>query len=277
MTMRALISADMEGATGVTCPDDCRPGSPQWDRFRRLLTGDVNAVAAGFFAAGVTEIVVNEAHASMRNILIEDLDPRVRLLTGRHKSLGMMEGAHEHPALVAFVGYHSAPGTPGILSHTFLGSEITDVQLNGRTMSEGYLNAMLAAEFGIAVAVVSGDDHTCADASEYAPSSWRVEVKQAVDRYSAVCRTPAETAEELERAARESVPTASLSELPESPYRCEVEFLGTSSAKMASLVPTVELTSPRRVRFEAASIERIYECFIVVSAMAKAAAEAVYG
>jgi D-amino peptidase len=275
--MRALISADMEGATGVTCPDDCRPGTAQWERFRRMLTGDVNAVAAGFFAAGVTDIVVNEAHASMRNLLIEDLDPRVRLLTGRHKSLGMMEGAQEHPSLVAFVGYHSAPGTPGVLSHTFLGSEITQVTLNGRTMSEGYLNAMLAAEFGISVAVVSGDDHTCADALDYAPDSRRVEVKRAVDRYSAVCRTPAETAEELRQAAREGVSSASLSQLPEAPYVCEVEFLGTSSAMMASLIPTVGLTSPRYVRFEAASIQLLYECFIVVARMGGVAAEAVYG
>ena len=275
--MRALISADMEGATGVTCPDDCRPGSPQWDRFRRLLTGDVNAVAAGFFAAGATEVIVNEAHASMRNILIEDLDPRARLLTGHHKSLGMMEGAQEHPEIVAFVGYHSAPGTPGVLSHTFLGSEITGASLNGRTMSEGYLNAMLAAEFGICVAVVSGDDHTCADALDYAPSSRRVEVKKAVDRYSAVCRTPTDTANELQQAARESTRSATVSLLPEAPYACEVEFLGTSSAAMASLIPTVELTAARRVRFETASIQALYECFIVVARMGGMAAEAVYG
>lgn len=275
--MRALISADMEGATGVTCPDDCRPGSPQWDRFRRLLTGDVNAVAAGFFDAGVTEIVVNEAHASMRNILIEDLDPRVQLLTGHHKSLGMMEGAQVHPALVAFVGYHSAPGTPGVLSHTFLGAELTGASLNGRTMSEGYLNAMLAAEFGICVAVVSGDDHTCADALDYAPSSRRVEVKRAVDRYAAVCRTPTATAGELQQAAREGATSATLSPLPEAPYVCEVEFLGTSSAMMASLVPTVERTGPRSARFETASIQALYECFIVVCRMGGMAAEAVYG
>jgi D-amino peptidase len=132
--MHALISADMEGVTGVTCPDDVRPGSPQWDRFRRLFTGDVTAVCAGFFDAGVTEVTVNDAHWSMRNLLLEELDPRVRLLTGNHKPFGMMEGIQQRPELVAFLGYHSGPGEPGVLSHTFVGFEIFQVVLNGRAM-----------------------------------------------------------------------------------------------------------------------------------------------
>ncbi|MFD1045998.1 M55 family metallopeptidase, partial [Kibdelosporangium lantanae] len=30
--MRIMISADMEGATGVTWTDDVRPGTEQWQR-----------------------------------------------------------------------------------------------------------------------------------------------------------------------------------------------------------------------------------------------------
>ena len=59
--MRALISTGMEGATGGTCPDACRPGSPLWDRFRKLLTADVVAVTEGLCDAGADDIVVNEA------------------------------------------------------------------------------------------------------------------------------------------------------------------------------------------------------------------------
>ena len=91
----------MEGATGVTCPDDCTPGSPRWDRFRSLFTADVAAVCAGFFAAGVTEVTVNEAHSTMRNLILEALDPRVCLLTGHHKPFGMMEGITARPAAMA--------------------------------------------------------------------------------------------------------------------------------------------------------------------------------
>lgn len=275
--MRVLISADMEGATGVTCPDDCRPGSRQWERFRVMLTGDVNAVAAGFVDAGIDDVIVTEAHSSMRNIHLEHLDPRVRMVTGRHKTYSMLEGIQSRPELVAFVGYHSAPGTPGILSHTFLGREITDVRLNGRIMSEGYLNALLAAEYGAKLALVAGDDVTCADARDYAPTAQCVAVKEAVDRHTALCLTPAASGSLLREAARDSVKRADICPLPPAPYSCTVEFQATNSAAAAELIPSVERSADRTVTFTFDTVAETYRCFTVVCRIAKGAAEAVYG
>src|ERR671914_752963 len=90
--VRIMISADMEGATGVTLTDDVAPGTEQWQRFRRMFTGDVNACVAGLFDGGASDVLVNEAHSSQRNLLLEDLDGRARMLTGRHKPLSMMQG-----------------------------------------------------------------------------------------------------------------------------------------------------------------------------------------
>jgi D-amino peptidase len=275
--MHALISADMEGATGVTCPDDVRPGSPQWERFRCLLTGDVRAVCDGFFEAGVTEVTVNEAHSKMRNLLIEELDPRVRLLTGNHKPFGMMEGIQRRPDLVAFVGYHAGPGEPGVLSHTFVASEIFEVTLNGRAMTEGYLNSLLAAEHGARLALVAGDDLTCADAENYAPKAQKVAVKEAIDRYTALCLTPARTASLLRSAAAAGARAAEGPPLPPGPYRCEVTFVGTSSAAMAACVPTVQRLSPRAVTFTKDTIAELYPCFQVVTKIGAGAAEPGFG
>jgi D-amino peptidase len=275
--VRVLISADMEGASGVTCPEDCRPGSPQWDRMRHLFTGDVAAVGDGYLEAGVREVLVNEAHSTMRNLLVERLDPRMRLLTGNHKSLGMLEGIQDRPELVAFVGYHSGPGTEGVLSHTWLGYEVYSATLNGRPMSEGYLNALLAAEYGSPVALVSGDDVTCAEAGQYAPAAELVEVKRAVDRYTAVCVPPAATGPMLRAAAVRSVASPAVSRLPDPPYRCEVEFVGTSSAGTAAWIPTVERTGPRRVSFQAATIRQLYQCFMAVARLGGSATEPRFG
>lgn len=267
----------MEGATGVTCPDDVRPGSPQWERFRRVFTGDVVAVCAGLFDAGVTEVTVNEAHSTMRNLLLEELDPRVRLLTGHHKPFGMMEGIQQRPDLVAFVGYHAGPGEPGVLSHTFVGFEIFGVTLNGRAMSEGYLNSLLAAEYGARLALVSGDDLTCADAESYAPGAEKVAVKEAVDRYTAVCLTPVRTSSLLRSGAAAGALTGQVPPLPPGPYRCEVTFTGTSSATMAACVPTVRRIAPRTVAFEQDTVAELYPCFRVVARMGAGAAEPGYG
>lgn len=275
--MKVLISADMEGATGVTWPDDVRPGAPQWERCRRLFTGDVSAVVAGYVDAGATDVLVNEAHSTMRNLLLEELDVRGRLLVGRHKPLGMMQGLQDGVELVAFVGYHAGAGDPGVLSHTVLASEITGVWLNGEPASEGRMNAALASEFGARVVLVSGDDRACADAETYAPASRKVAVKQAVDRYSAICLPPARTAEMLREAAIASVKAPPHGPVASPPYTYEVELLGTSSAAAATAIPGVEQTGPRRVQFTLARMLDAYRCFRAVAVLGWAAHEDRYG
>ena len=41
--MKILIAADMEGITGVVDGDQTNPSHAEYNRFRRLMTGDVNA------------------------------------------------------------------------------------------------------------------------------------------------------------------------------------------------------------------------------------------
>ncbi|MGW2856574.1 M55 family metallopeptidase, partial [Streptomyces sp. NPDC001215] len=79
--MKILISADMEGATGVTWPADVLPGTPQWERCRAMFTSDVNAAVLGFLDGGADEVLINEAHWTMRNLLLERLDDRAQMLT----------------------------------------------------------------------------------------------------------------------------------------------------------------------------------------------------
>src|SRR5579875_1644020 len=192
--MTILISADMEGATGVTWPGDVEPGTEQWQRCRRMLTSDVNAAIAGFLAAGTESVLVNEAHATMRNLLLEELHPRAVMLTGRHKDLSMVEGIQRPEVTgVAFVGYHAAAGSEGVLAHTYLANSVTSVRVNGENGSEGRLNSYVAAEFGVPVLLVTGDDRACEDATGpagYAPGAQAVAVKDCVSRYAAVCRRP---------------------------------------------------------------------------------------
>ena len=206
MAVRILISADMEGATGVTTTDDVTPGTHAWRRFRTLLTADVNACVAGLADGGATDILVNEAHSTQRNILIEDLDPRATLLTGRHKPLSMMQGIDTGMDGVVFLGYHTGAGAPGVLAHTYLENSITEVRLDGAPASEGHLNAALAAEHGVPVLLITGDDHTCAE--PYARDTPTAVVKHAISRYAAICHPPAVTATRIHTAAHHAMTRA---------------------------------------------------------------------
>ncbi|PFG57508.1 D-aminopeptidase DppA [Amycolatopsis sulphurea] len=275
--MRILISADMEGATGVTWTDDVVPGTSQWQRLRTLFTGDVNAVLAGLFAAGAEDVLVNEAHSSQRNLLLEDLDPRARMLTGRHKPLSMMQGVDSGVDGAVFLGYHAGAGFDGVLSHTYLENQITGVWLDDVPASEGRLNAALAAEYGVPVLLVSGDDHTCEDAREYAPEAELVAVKECVSRYAAICLPPARTAELLTAGARQAMARAGRGERNPGRHRIEVEFDASHLAQATAVIPTVEQIGVRRVGFEAPSMTEAMKAFKVVTAIAGGAVQGIYG
>ncbi|MEU3016872.1 M55 family metallopeptidase [Nocardiopsis sp. NPDC007018] len=277
--MKILISADMEGATGVTWPADCEPGTEQWQRCRSLFTSDVNAAIGGLFEGGATEVLVNEAHSTMRNLLLERLDERATMITGRHKELSMVEGVQSGDVDgIVFLGYHCAAGEDGVLAHTYLPNALTGVWLDGHVASEGYLNAAVVAEYGTPVILVTGDDLACADAARYAPSAPTVAVKDHVSRYAARCRPPARTAADIREAARGAVALAGRGESVErSPKTLEVEVDSAQLAQAAAIVPGVTRTTPRRVEYTSPDAYEMIRTFKAVCTLISNAMEKDYG
>jgi len=249
---RVLISADMEGATGAVLPADVTAGTPSYERVRRLLTGDVNAAIAGFLDAGADEVVVNDAHCGMANILLEELDPRATLIVGRQKPLGMLQGLEPGVDALAFVGYHTGAGEHGVLAHTYLSHSVLAVRLDGRPADEGSFNALVAAEMGVPVVLVTGDDLTCAGAARYAPGCRTVAVKTAISRHAAICRTPSATSADIRREAAASLATAPVRPTtPSSSHVLEVDVDSPYLAERASALPGVEIGDSRTIRLEA--------------------------
>jgi D-amino peptidase len=265
--MKVLISADMEGVTGVTAPDDIQPGTVSYERFRRLFLRDVNAAIAGAFDGGATEVLVNEAHDGMRNLLIEDLDDRAQLIAGNHKPFIMMEGIDRDVDLVFFVGYHAPTGEAGVLSHTFSGKGFTDIRLNDETCSEARMNAMLAGSFGVAVGLLTGDQAACADATRYIPGVRTVAVKEQIDRYAAICLPPARTEPMIREAAARACKDARAHSplVAEPPFRWAVSFTNPSFAQRAALIPSVERVDVRTVVWSSDEFPSSFNTFAAVA------------
>ncbi|MGH2595632.1 MAG: M55 family metallopeptidase [Actinomycetota bacterium] len=256
--MRVLVSADMEGATGTTGWKDVEPGQPAFERFRRLLTRDVNAAVEGAFDGGATEVVVNEAHDGMRNILIEELDDRAQLISGLHKPLVMMAGIDDCD-VVFFVAYHARAGEPGVLAHT-LTDDYVNVDLNGEPASEARLNAVLAGRSDIPVAVVSGDDVICAEAEKLFQGVRTAVVKYAIDNFSARCVTPRVSADRIREAARLSL-TERGTLAPyrvDPPYTVRVTLREPAQAGAVSMVPGVVRESSTTVAFTSEDYRHVY-------------------
>ncbi|MFD9506555.1 M55 family metallopeptidase [Streptomyces mirabilis] len=277
--MKILISADMEGATGVTWPADVLPGTPQWERCRPMFTSDVNAAVLGFFDGGADEVLINEAHWSMRNLLLEQLDDRAEMITGRHKTLSMVEGVqHGDVDGIAFVGYHTGAGTEGVLAHTYLPNSITGVWVNDVRASEGLLNSHVVAEYGVPVVLVTGDDLTCEDALGYAPEALKVAVKDHVSRYTAVCRTPARTAADIRAAAKAAASLAVRQEpLVGGPFTVALEFDAEHLSMAATVVPGVRRVGERKVECTSDTMYEGIRTFKAVTTIVSAAVEEQYG
>jgi len=198
--MRVYLSADMEGITGLVDADDVQPGGRDYERGRSMMAEDVNAAVRGALAAGAGDILVNDAHGPMRNLLPEALHPAARLVRGKPKQMTMLEGlTGEYDAMVC-VGYHSRAGAPGVLSHSFMGHEIEDIWLDGRPVGEIGLAHATAAALGVPVVALTGDDAACAEMAEWDASVATVPVKYAHGRFAAELRPEAEARKAIEDA-----------------------------------------------------------------------------
>ncbi|HKM50025.1 MAG TPA: M55 family metallopeptidase [Candidatus Bathyarchaeia archaeon] len=278
--MRVYISADMEGATGVTNSDDVFSDRPGFERFRRLLTRDVNSVVEGAVDAGATEILINESHGPARNILIEELNSHAEMITGYYKPLGMMEGINESFDAAMFVAFHAMSGTDAaVMDHTIRGKEVLKLTINGKPVGEIALCSAVAGWFNVPVVLVTGDDKVAAEAKALLGDVETVIVKQALNRFVARCAPPEVTTKKIRHGAK-----TALSRIKDfkpykldTPVRFDVDFNSTAVASMAALLPEVTREGPRSISFRADNFIDAYKRFRATVILGTTAADSVYG
>jgi D-amino peptidase len=264
--VKVLISADMEGTCGVVSwvqvmpPEYGGAGEPtasgEYERARARMTREVNAAVEGALAGGAEEVVVNDSHDGMRNLLPEELHPACRFVSGSDKPLGMVQGV-DLPGVgaVFYTGYHAKAGTPAApLAHTWTGW-LNDVRLDGRSVGEFGINAVVAGHFGVPVGLVTGDERAVAQTRELLGEGVvGVAVKEGFSTFAALHLHPAR-AQELIRAGAEAAVRRADDLAPFIlPAGClvELDFDHQARADQAAVVPTVERAGERTVAFRPA-------------------------
>jgi D-amino peptidase len=155
--VKVFISVDMEGIGGIGTSAMTNPAGKDYALGRKLMTDEVNEVVRAIYQRGPAEVLVNDSHGDMQNLLHTELDPRVTYIQGAIKPLGMVEGLDSTYDAVIFVGYHSRAGTAnGFLAHTGTGA-VKGLWLNDIEVGEGELNAAYAGALGVPVVMASGD------------------------------------------------------------------------------------------------------------------------
>jgi len=240
--LKVFISADMEGVGGVsTWRVQADSKGREYEKFRVLMTKEVNAAIAGAFDAGATEVLVGDSHGDGQNIDVELLDKRVRLIRAWPRPLGMMQGIDATFGAVVFVGYHAAEGRgSAVLSHTINGT--MEVELDGVAVPEAGINAAIAGDFGVPVVFLSGDQTICEDARKLLGPIETAAVKDATGFYSASMMHP----EEAQKLVREGVRRGVERRRELKPYRVarpvrlQLRFHNVVDAEAISLLPGVE-------------------------------------
>jgi D-amino peptidase len=265
------LVTDMEGLAGVvrnaTEMSVGRGGSsPDHQRFRQELTDEVNSAIAGARAAGATQFFVVEGHGAnnFRNILVEQVDPEALLLRGWPRPNVMETGINSKFNVMMVVGNHPNAGTPGIIAHSYAFSSFT---VNEQKLDESGISAFIGGEYGVPLAMVSGDDSYIAEMKELlGPALETVTVKIALGGSSGAMMPLAKVHAEIKAAAMRAVQRVKAGELKplrfEKPYRvkyCLRTFPPWQldlMAKPAGIQPD-SATGPRCYTYETDSAEKV--------------------
>ncbi|MEO7095554.1 MAG: M55 family metallopeptidase, partial [Polyangiales bacterium] len=227
--MLVHLSVDIEGIAGVVHTDQARRSGHDYALARQWMTREANAAVLGAFDGGASGVVIVDAHGDMRNLLLDELDPRVEVVSGSLKPMSMVHGVSSRFGVALFVGYHAGAGSRnGILDHTYSSKVIARCRIGDRDFDETALNAMVCGEQGVPVGLVTGDSTVCARAEETLGDVETVVVKEAVSRHAARSVMPSVACERVQEGARRAVKGAIDRRfrpfLPPPPHRLELDF-----------------------------------------------------
>ncbi|WP_047981145.1 M55 family metallopeptidase [Ornithinibacillus contaminans] len=268
--MKLYLSVDMEGITGL--PDYTYVSSSQhnYERARKIMTDETNYILDTAFKTGAKEVLVNDSHSKMNNILIDQLHPEAQLITGDVKTYSMVQGLDDSFDGAMFIGYHARAGMPGVMSHSMIHA-VRNFYINDQQIGELGMNALLAGYFGVPVLLVSGDDETAKEAEELIPNVTTVVVKEAISRSAAKSLTPKKAGELLQQKVTQALENKQNAQplIPPDNPTLKIEFANYGNAEWASLMPGAEIIPKTTiVKYEAKDMLEAYRALLVMIELA---------
>ena len=250
--MKLYISADIEGTTGIAHWDEADHAKPDYTDFRKQMTAEVKAACEGANQAGVKEILIKDAHASGRNLIVSELPENIKIIREwSGHPFSMMQGIDDTFNAAMFTGYHSRAGSDAnTLAHT-LADDIMYIKVNGNYASEFLFNSYTAAYMGVPVVMITGDKGLCKEAKMINPHITTVAVNQG-EGASTISIHPHKAVKKIKSAAKKAL-TGNLNKckikLP-SKFETEVLFTDSRKAYKNSFYPGAEMPAVGTIRFQ---------------------------
>lgn len=264
--MRLYISCDMEGTAGICSWMQCDPSNRhEYPIYRRYMSQEVRAAVDGARAAGAADIVINDSHWDMRNLLWDELPSDVRVISGGRKPFSMAEGLGAGFDGAFFTGYHARVGEANsVLAHTYTADSLYNVRINGVLCSEALLNAAMAGMYGIPLLLVSGDRVVVEHVKEHMPWVEGVVVKESIGHYAADSITPKAAQAALREGAARAIRNASTAKpfTFDGPITMEIDTARVEQADFIELMPGFQRIDGRTLRFAHDDYHQIFRAFV---------------
>jgi D-amino peptidase len=254
--LKVYISADMEGITGVASDQQLGPTGFEYSQARQWMTAEVLAAIAGAREAGATEFVISDSHGNGQSLLIDRFptDIPITVVRAFPRPLGMMEGIDSSFAAAIFIGYHTSTSSlTGVRAHTMSSALLTRVAINGTSMSEGGVNAAIAAHFGVPVVMVTGDDQIVAETKQRLGNIEGVAVKRAIGFHGAATLLPEVAQARIRQTAKTAVTRRAEMKhyTMTKPLTVEVSFKNYRPVEMLSYLSNIQRIDSHTVRYVA--------------------------
>ncbi|MGM8213821.1 M55 family metallopeptidase [Virgibacillus sp. W0430] len=268
--MKLYTSVDMEGVTGIPDMTFVDYSLHNYDRARKIMTDEVNTVIATALENGCTEIVVNDSHSKMNNILVDHIHEGAQLITGNVKPLSMVQGIDDTYSGAMFIGYHARAGQFGVMSHSMIHA-VRNFYINDHPIGEMGINAYVLGYYGIPLLLVTGDDQAAREAEALIPNITTATVKQTISRSCVKSLTPKKAHALIARKVIEAIENKhNIKPLapPKEPI-LKIEFNNYGQAEWANLMPgTVIEPGTTIVRFKAKDMIEAYKAMVVMTELA---------
>lgn len=268
--MKYFISVDMEGITGLPDHTFVDSSKHNYERARRIMTDEANAIIEGLLKAKATSILVNDSHSKMNNLLVEELNPAAELITGAVKPYSMVQSLDASYDGAIFAGYHARAGMPGVMSHTMIFG-VRTMYIDDVEIGELGFNAYVAGHFGVPVIMVAGDDGACREAEALIPNVTTVAVKKSITRQAVQTLVPSMAQELLREQVQKAVANKEKVQplVPPKNPTLRIEFANYGQAEWAALMPGCEIIEGTTiVKFEAKDILEAYRAMLVMVELA---------
>ena len=232
--MKFLVMTDIEGVTGVTTFQQAENS----ELGRRMLMNDLKAVLAGICEAG-GEAIVYDMHTDGRNVDVTQIDEPVVMGKPIRGDLWRGVGGTGIDGLY-LMGLHTMQHVENaLLAHSYL-REYDAIYLNGMLVGEIGMEAALAAEAGVPLKFVSGDDLGCREAEALSTGVVTCPVKTSLGADTALCLAPSESAVRLREAAKKAALTTVAPFTVKAPYEIRIQFSDCPYlSKMRELHPEI--------------------------------------